>query len=317
MGISICIVLGALLVRLESDFPRLPFPLIALGLGVVVGRVRLIDTKDGATFAGMYFLRVGIVVLGLRLSLEDLRNVGGKAAIVIIPCVLLGGGIAFWVARKIGLRRRVAVLLAAGTAICGNSAIAAVAPTIGADDDEMAASIMSITLYGTAAMVLFPLLGGILVMPDQAFGMWVGTAINDTSQVVAAAFSFSDMAGEAGTVVKLARNIAIVPAVLIAPIFAGTTKRPKSGMWLARLIPWFVFAFIGAVILATVVEIPRPLLVAISLISKGFILAALIGIGIGASSLKPNRGLLLPLGAGTIAGLSLALASFMLVRVMM
>ena len=313
-GAVVCAASGASLLGFESRFPWFPFPLIALVAGIAIGRVLLTRVEHGARFAGTHFLRAGIVLLGFRLSLVQLQEVGSQAVLLIIPCVLLGGSIAFWVACRIGLGRRVSVLLAAGTAICGISAVAAVAPRIGAEDDEVAASVMSITFYGTAAMILFPLVAGVLSMSNEAFGLWAGTAINDTSQVVAAAFSFSDVAGESGTIVKLARNIAILPAVLIAPALAKSIGRPTRGSRLGKVIPWFVFAFVGAVVIATVLEIPAGLLDIASLFSKGLILAALTGIGIGASSLNPDREVLLPLAAGALAGICLALASFALVR---
>jgi uncharacterized integral membrane protein (TIGR00698 family) len=308
-------VVGVALVALESLLPWLPAPLVAIASGVVIGRLSFAHVRTGAGIAAVYFLRAGIVLLGVRLSIDQLARVGADAALVIVVCVLLGAGAAFWFAHLSRLNRRLSTLLAVGTGICGNSAIAAVAPSIGADDDEVAASITTVTLYGTIALVVFPLVASWMGLPERAFAIWAGTAINDTSQVVASAFSMSDRAGEIATIVKLARNLFIVPAALLAawfgPRLGGRGEHGASRGW---GIPWFVVLFVGAAALASAVTLPETLVDLASLLSKGLILAALTGIGMRAASLRVGRTLLVPMAVGAASGAALAAVSLWLVH---
>lgn len=142
-----------------------------------------------------------------------------------------------------------ATLIGVGTSICGGSAIAATAPVIDADDREVAYSISTIFLFNILAVFLFPALGRILHMTDTGFGIWAGTAINDTSSVVAAGFAFSDAAGELATIVKLTRTLMIIPITLALTLYR-TWKRKRQGTAAAasysivKIFPWFVLGFL-------------------------------------------------------------------------
>lgn len=290
----------------------LPLPLLALVIGIILGRLGLSGVQDGARLAASHLLHVGIVLLGFQLSFGQVAEVGAGAAGLIVLCVASGGIGCFWLAQKMRLSVRMSLLLATGTAVCGNSAIVAIAPGIGAEDDEVATSIAAITLYGTVAVFVFPLIGGMLEMSTVAFATWAGTAINDTSQVVAAGFSVSDSAGEAATIVKLTRNLAIVPAALITPMFI---RRSQPGaVRLTRAIPWFVVGFLVTIAFGNLIDFPASVLHVIALASKIAILAALTGIGMRVASLTFDRKVLVPLIVGSSAGIMLALVSLAFVR---
>jgi uncharacterized integral membrane protein (TIGR00698 family) len=312
-GLAACASVGVLLVVLEEQIAWLPAPLLALVLGLLLARALGERLGKGATFAATYLLRAGIVLLGFRLSLEQIGEVGAEALIVIVPCVLLGGVLAFALARRAGLDKRLSVLLGVGTAICGNSAIAAVAPSIDADDDEVAASITTVTVYGTIALIAFPLIAEAVGMTAKAFGVWAGTAINDTSQVVASAFTYSDSAGEMATIVKLARNLFIVPVVFGVAWWGRSIERREAGERKEAGIPWFIVMFVLAAFVASVVSLPDGFVDASSLLSKALILTALAGIGARAASLRFDRRFLVPLAVGSAAGICLAAVSLGLV----
>jgi uncharacterized integral membrane protein (TIGR00698 family) len=258
-------------------------------------------------------LRAGIVLLGFRLSLSQLGSVGADAALVMVPSVALGGVAAWLIARRLGLGRELAALLAVGTAICGNSAIVACAPGIAAREEEVAAAISTVTLYGTLALVAFPLVAAALGMSSHALGLWTGSAINDTSQVVASAFSFSSAAGETATIVKLARNLFILPAVLLVPSLPSPRARRMGGRSARSDVPWFVVMFAAVAVLVSVVDVPASAVSLASWLSKVLVLAALTGIGIRATSLRLDRTFVVPVLAGTCAGLVLAVCSFVIV----
>ena len=312
-GVLVCLLVGVALFAGEEFVSWLPAPLLALVGGIFLGRALHSPIRVGAKFAATYLLRAGIVLLGFRLSLEQLGEVGGQAFIVIVPCFLFGASVAFFLARRFGLPKTTSFLLAAGTAICGNSAIAAVAPSLEARDDEVAAGVTTVTIYGSIALIAFPVIGDLIDMSAKAFGMWSGTAINDTSQVLASGFTHSDAAGEWATIVKLARNLFIVPVVAGLLVFGRWFKEGASDAKRAAGLPWFIVMFVLAACAATLVSLPEGFVSAASDLSKILILAALAGIGVGAASLRLDRRFLVPLAAGSLAGVSLAVFSFVLV----
>lgn len=294
-----------------------PGPLAALTIGIVAGRLSGMRLGVGARFSSSYLLRAGIVLLGLRLSVEQLRDLGADALLVIASCVIFGGGTAYAAAAMMGLSRNLRILLAAGTAICGNSAIVALAPSIGAEDEELALAVTTVTIYGTIALFAFPLIAHAMRMDELFFAVWTGTAINDTSQVVAASFTMSDEAGTLAAIVKLSRNLFIVPTVLAASLFslrAGGRSSSTVSRTLISGIPWFIVLFVLAAISASVFDLPEGLVNSASDVSKIFIIAALMGIGVGAARFQMDRRLLYPLLAGVAAGILLALFSLIVVH---
>lgn len=311
LGAGICIGVGICLALLEGAAVWLPGPLLALAIGIFLGRLGPSRLQGGAAVAAVHLLRAGIVLLGFRLSTTQVRDVGADALLVMVPSVFVGGAAAFAAASIARLGMRVRILLAAGTAICGNSAIAAIAPSIDARDEDVAVSVTTVTLYGTVALVLFPMVAHALGLGPKASGLWAGSAINDTSQVVAGAYSMSDAAGTIATVVKLARNLFIVPVALIASLLGarnrGVTRSIRSS------VPWFVVAFIGAVTIASLTTLPPSLVAGMLDTSKVLILAALTGMGMRAAKLRLNREVFVPLVAGASAGILLAVFSLLLV----
>ena len=128
-----------------------------------------------------------------------------------------------------GTSARLATLIGVGTAICGNTAIIATAPVIKAEDRDVSFAVATITLFGTAAVIVFPLLGHALGMSDVLFGHWAGAAVNDTSQVTATGFSYSVEAGETATIVKLTRNTLMVPVIFFAGTWIATRQLGEAG----------------------------------------------------------------------------------------
>ncbi|MGH2734878.1 MAG: YeiH family protein [Actinomycetota bacterium] len=310
-----CVVLAVAIAVLEEISATLPGPMLAVAGGVVLGRLWGTRLRAGGRIAGTFLLRAGIVLLGVRLSLSQIQATGSEAALVILPSVAIGGLTAWFAARRIGLAPELAALLAVGTAICGNSAVAATAPLIEASEEDVAAAVATVTLYGSIALVAFPLIGAAAGLSDHTFGLWAGSAINDTSQVVASAFSFSTPAGETATVVKLTRNLFILPAVLLVPVLPAIARHRARRGSMRATVPWFVLAFLVVAASASLVSLPDALKEGAANLSKVLILAALVGIGVGAASLRMTRRFLLPVGAGLGAGVFLAVCSFLFVSI--
>jgi uncharacterized integral membrane protein (TIGR00698 family) len=304
--VAICLAVAAALAFLEQASPALPGPMIAIAAGVALGRIGGRWLAPGATLAGPIFLRAGIVLLGARLSMDQVRAVGLDAALVIVPCVVIGATAAWMIARQLGLPPSLCALLAVGTGICGNSAIAACAPLIRTNEEEVATAIGTITLYGSFALVAFPLIGAAIGLSSHEFGLWAGAAINDTSQVVASAFSFSSSAGATATIVKLTRNLFILVAVVVVPALPALHRADRSTNSIGRAVPWFVFGFVALAGFVSLVDVPEDVVELAGTASKVLILAALVGIGVRATSLQLNRSLAKPLLVGLGSGVLVA-----------
>ena len=218
---------------------------------MVAVRDRLIP---GATLASRYALRVGITLLGARLTLGQLLATGAGSIVAIVVVVSTALVLGAWLAGRLRLVPPLSALVTVGMAICGNSAILALSPIIGAKHRDTAYAVSTITLFGLIGVLLLPVIGRLLVMPDQVFGTWAGLAVNDTAQVVATGYAFTPAAGDVATVVKLTRNLAILPVLLGATWLVARSREPDDDTAAApassrlalvsRAVPWFVIGFV-------------------------------------------------------------------------
>jgi uncharacterized integral membrane protein (TIGR00698 family) len=211
---------------------------------------------DGASLAARYALRVGITLLGARLTLGQLVETGGISALAIVVTVSVALLLGAWLARRLGVLPPLSALITVGMAICGNSAILALSPIVRAPHRETAYAVSTITIFGLFGVLVLPLLGHVLGLTDATFGTWAGLAVNDTAQVVATGYAFSPPAGDVATIVKLTRNLAILPVLLGATWLAVRADDRRTGSTaddasagsplrlVARAIPWFVIGFI-------------------------------------------------------------------------
>ena len=187
---------------------------------------------------------------------------------------------AYLVGRRMNVPRDTSILIGVGTAICGGSAIAATAPIIKAKDKDVAYSISTIFLFNVIAVFLFPLIGHLLKLTDTGFGLWAGTAINDTSSVVAAAFSWSDKAGNLATIVKLTRTLMIIPVTLGLAIITSNKAAEKSSFRFLKIFPWFVAGFVVASVFRTFLPLPDTLCSFLAQAGKFMIIMAMSAIGL-------------------------------------
>lgn len=309
--------------------------LIAVLLGLLVGNlVRLNESlRAGARFALNRLLRLGIILLGLRLSLQDVAATGLTALALVVICIGAALGMAWLAGRLFRVPPKLAVLIGVGTAICGNTAIIATAPVLKADEEEMGFAVATITLFGLLAVIFYPLIGHALGLSERAFGLWAGTAVNDTSQVVAVSAIYSPRALDVATVVKLTRNTLMAPLILLFGwLSTGILNRPESGAarfaW-KKLIPGFVLGFLAMALVRTLgvatgilpqnvsqpgaLQTAAAFLKTVDEISKFLILMALTGVGLNTRLASLRRLGLKPLLVGTAVALLLAALSLMLI----
>ena len=205
---------------------------------------------------------MAIVLMGAGLNLAAMASIGLAALTVVMFSIAIGVLAGYYIGRFMGLNWRTSLLLGTGTGICGNSAIAAVAPLIDAEEDDFVLSVATVNLFSLLAMLAWPAIGGLLQLGDEAFGVWAGTSIHAVPQVVAAGFAYSPEAGALATLVKLVRVTMLAPLVFIlAMMYArdhadDTSTTARFTVRYARLVPWFVWGFVGFAVLNTLGLLP-------------------------------------------------------------
>lgn len=272
---------------------------VALVLGLILANVVSLPaaTKPGIKFAVRSLLRVGIVLLGARLSFQDVLATGLNSLLI----VLIGMGVALLftlgIGRLLRLPSRLCLLIGVGTAVCGNTAIIATAPSIEAEEEDVSFAVATITLLGTVAVLLYPMIGHAAGFSDQFFGYWAGTAVNDTSQVVATGFAYSEAAGDTATVVKLIRNTLMGPLLMIIGMSylriqgrdGGAAAGPRRRLRLLQVVPLFVVGFLAMALLNTVGAIPAEMGGHLNDLGKTLILCALAGVGLSTNLAQMRR----------------------------
>lgn len=227
-------------------------------LGIIFGNVigRPEGTAHGIKFTSKKVLQWSIIVLGGGLSLKQVLASGLSSLYVMCFTLTAAFAAAYLCGALLKVPIRMTGLIGMGTAICGGSAIAAIAPIIEAEDQEIAYAISTVFMFNVIAVLVFPLLGHMMGMTQAGFGLWAGTAINDTSSVVAAAYSYGNAAGAEATIVKLTRTTMIVPISLIfAAIMAGVKKKQAAEKHVhysfVKIFPWFILGFLATSMLNT------------------------------------------------------------------
>ena len=268
--------------------------IIALFIGMLINGIRPpSDTVAiGLKFTSKKILKFAIILLGLSLNIVTILQVG-KISLTVMFFTLLtcfGGG--YVVGRLLKINWKLSNLISAGTGICGGSAIAAIAPVIEAEDKDIAYALSATFLFDMVMIVLFPIMGRQMGLSDMAYGLWAGTAVNDTSSVVAAGYAFSEAAGDFATMVKLTRTLSIIPVVIIFALIQARLKRkentselpqPKTNIMssLTRIFPWFILGFIALAMVNSTGIIPASLSIFAKELSKFLMIASLAAIGLG------------------------------------
>ena len=298
-GIILSVGVAILACWLESQLPihLIGSAVIAMFIGMILNYF-LRNTKvftSGLKFTSKKILKFAIILLGLSLNITTILNVGKMSLTVMIFTLLTCFGGGYFIGKALGLNWKLSNLISAGTGICGGSAIAAIAPTIDADDNDVAYAMSATFLFDMAMIVLFPIMGQAMGMTDQAFGIWAGTAVNDTSSVVATGYAFSEGAGDFATMVKLTRTLAIIPTVITFAFVQLRLKRKealanskngselKANFSIAKIFPWFILGFLAMSIAASAFTIPAAVVSGTKSASKFLMVCALAAIGLNTS----------------------------------
>ena len=285
-------------------------------LGILFGMIlafwhRPEPLNAGIRYTSKKLLQYSIILLGFGMNLFDVFQVGQQTLILMAFTLTAAFATAFLAGKLLKLDGKTSTLIGVGSAICGGSAIAATAPVIDADDEQVAHAISTIFLFNVIAAFLFPFLGHVLGMSDQSFGLWAGTAVNDTSSVVAAGYAFSQTAGDLAVIVKLTRTLMIVPVTLVLAIYTSrqASEQKKRQYSLVKIFPWFVLGFLAASIINTFLALPIAVSDNLSQIGKFVIIMAMAAIGLNTNLIKLARSGAKPILLGLICWVMLAITS--------
>ena len=298
-GITLSFMIAVLAMWLESLLPihLVGSAVIAMFIGMMInGFLTKTDTfESGIKFTSKKLLKFAIILLGLSLNITTVLQVGKMSLTVMVFTLLTCFGGGYFIGKALGLNWKLSNLISAGTGICGGSAIAAIAPTIDAHDDDVAYAMSATFLFDMAMIILFPIMGRAIGMTDEAFGIWAGTAVNDTSSVVATGYAFSEGAGDFATMVKLTRTLAIIPTVITFAFISLYIKKQevkknsknseelKANFSIKKIFPWFILGFVAMSIVASLVTIPTEIVSGTKSISKFLMVSALAAIGLNTS----------------------------------
>lgn len=253
------------------------------------------------------FLKVSVVGLGFGLNVTTALEAGKQGVWLTIVFIFVTIILGFLIGKMLGISRKTSHLLASGTAICGGSAIAAVAPVIDASENEISVSLGTIFLLNSVALLVFPLIGHYYELSQQQFGMWSAIAIHDTSSVVGAASSYGDEALKTATTLKLARTLWIIPLALFSAfIFRGGKKKIK--------IPFFILWFILAMLANTYFDFVKDYSGEIVKVAKTGLTITLFLIGAGLSFDKIKAVGWKPLLLGVLLWIFISVSSFLVIN---
>ena len=301
-GMLACLCIAVPSWLLGKKFPIIGGPVIAIIAGMVI--TLMIKDKSalesGIKYTSKKILQYAVVLLGFGLNLEVIFKTGRQSLPIIISTITTSLVIAYVLHRVMHIPGKISTLVGVGSSICGGSAIAATAPVIDADDEEVAQAISVIFFFNVLAAILFPTLGAFLGFSQssgEAFGIFAGTAINDTSSVTAAASTWDSMYAlgnatlDKAVTVKLTRTLAIIPITLALAVFRTDKAEEEGGgqVSIKQVFPFFILFFIGASIITTIaaaVGVPMEVFAPLKELSKFFIIMAMAAIGLHTNIIK-------------------------------
>ncbi|MCC5912520.1 MAG: putative sulfate exporter family transporter [Clostridiaceae bacterium] len=322
-GMSIAFFIAFMAYFLSGIIPHVGASVLALIIGIILNFI-IKDSSSltrGLKFTSKTVLKTAIVLLGASLSISQMIMVGKYSLYVMTFTLLAAFGFGYLFGHLLKINWKMSTLISAGTGICGGSAIAAISPTIDADDSDITYAIAATFIFDMLMIILFPIMGNLLGLSDLAYGLWTGTAVNDTSSVVAAGYSFSNAAGEFATIVKLTRTLAIIPIVLIFTVVGTYIKQKETQVkeelpankyhHVLKIAPWFILLFILMAIINSLGYIPLEVGVTINTTSRFLMAMALGAIGLNTDIKKMVSAGINPMILGFLVSSTVVIVSLM------
>lgn len=301
-GMAVCLCIAVPSWLLGMQFPIIGGPVIAIIAGMVITLFIKDKTslESGIKYTSKKILQYAVILLGFGLNLKVILDTGKQSLPIIIATISTSLIIAYILHRVMHIPGKISTLVGVGSSICGGSAIAATAPVIDADDEEVAQAISVIFFFNVLAAIIFPTLGtaiGFSQTSGEAFGIFAGTAVNDTSSVTAAASTWDSMYGlgsatlDKAVTVKLTRTLAIIPITLVLAFLRARKAEADASekVSMKQIFPFFILFFIGASVITTIATsagIPAEVFQPLKELSKFFIVMAMAAIGLNTDIVK-------------------------------
>lgn len=290
-GFTVSLLIAVTATVIEAILPIHIIGAAVIAMFIGIGLKSMMPDQEnltlGVQFTSKRVLKAAIVLLGASLNVSIVLEVGSRTLVILLFTLLTAFGGGYIIGKWMGVNWKLSNMIAAGTGICGGSAIAAIAPVIEADDSDVSYAISATFLFDMAMVILFPIMGRAMQLTDTIFGFWTGTAVNDTSSVVAASFAFSQAAGEVATMVKLTRTLAIIPTVVLFAFIAMRKKQKEEketakrlNFSISSLFPWFIVLFVGMATLNSIGVITPNMADMLRSISRFLMVVALAAIGL-------------------------------------
>lgn len=314
-GILLSFGIAAVSIFLGGLLPLIGSSVLAIVFGIVLNNSMKLPAafQEGLSYSGKKLLQYSIIFLGFSMSIGQVSETGISSLRISLITILIAFLAAYLAGRFFKMNRVLTILIGFGTAICGGSAIAAASPILEADEEEIALSISTIFFFNILAVFIFPFLGHLLQMSDAFFGTWAGTAINDTSSVVAAGYTYSPSAGDLATIVKLSRALMIVPACLIFAAYRYIkSKQSAQKTNLKQIFPWFIAWFVLASLVSSLGFLPAAIIPYTKFISQWLMAMALAAIGAKVSFKQFKQAGTAPLLTGAFAWFCVAVSSLII-----
>jgi len=317
-GIAFILLIALPASYLGGKIPVIGGPVFAIIAGLIIGIFYKNETLDpGVRFTSKKVLQYSIVLLGFDMNLKNIIEVGQSSLVVIVSTISAALITAYIISKLLKIPAKTSVLIGVGSSICGGSAIAATAPAIRAENEDVAKAISTIFLFNVIAALIFPSIGKLIGMTDFGFGMWAGTAVNDTSSVVAAATTWSTLSGndtalKMATIVKLTRTLAIIPITFVLAIYTSKKEKNDAGFSIWKIFPWFIIMFLLAAVANTVFSIDPSISKSLVKLGKFMIVMAMAAIGFNTDIKSLIQGGIKPILLGLICWISVASTSLII-----
>lgn len=323
-GIIMVAIIAFLAHFIGTEFPVIGGAVTAIILGILIKNLLKvpISFEKGIDYTMKKLLKLAIILLGFSLTLTQVLSVGASSLIIILISVISGLVLTYWIGKAFGLYGNTSMLIGIGASICGATAIATTAPILKAKEEELTYAINTIFAFNVIALIVYPYIGQLIDLSDNQFGIWAGTAIHDTSSVVAAGYAYSDEAGATAVVVKLVRTLMLIPVSLLLAIFVSMKMKKESNMGsksdikISKIFPYFILIFAGVAVLNSILSIPSVFTEVSTDVAKFLIVMVMVSVGLKTDIKKIIKVGIKPLLVGLIASALMGIISISLIYIL-
>ena len=326
VGIALCFAIAIPAWFWGQMLPVVGGPVFAILLGMALGLLIQNNARvtPGISFTAKKILQIAVVLLGFGMNLSVVGQIGLMSLPVILATITTSLLVAFFMQKALRIPAKTAILIGVGSSICGGSAIAATAPVVDANDDEIAQSISVIFLFNVIAALVFPTLGGLLGLSNGGFGLFAGTAVNDTSSVTAAASAWdaihSSNTLDTAAIVKMTRTLAIIPITLgLALIRSKKEASGETKTNIKKIFPYFILYFVLASVITTVctsLGVSGAVFAPLKTLSKFLIVMAMAAIGLNTNLARLVKSGAKPILLGFCCWVSIAAVSLLMQKLL-